>query len=225
MYRLFFKRVLDILLSITAMILLAIPMAIIALLIKQDLGCPVIFRQERIGKDEKPFKMLKFRSMKIAFDEYGVPLSDEQRLTALGKCIRKLSIDELPSLVNILKGDMSIVGPRPLPVNYLPWFKEEERVRHRVRGGLTGMAQVNGRNTVSWEDKFQYDIEYVNNLTFLLDVKIFLKTIMVVFAHKDIGVRGVDAPPDFHVYRSGLSERELRQREEGMYATKKAIDA
>ncbi len=225
MYRLFIKRIFDIFLSITAIILLAIPMAVIALLIRWDLGSPVIFQQERIGKDEKPFKLLKFRSMKIEFDEYGIPLPDEQRVTSLGKIIRKLSIDELPSLMNILKGDMSIVGPRPLPMNYLPWFKDEERVRHQVRGGLTGLAQVNGRNTVSWEERFKYDIEYVKNITFVTDAKIFLKTITVVFEHKDIGSRGVDAPPDFHVYRSGLSERELRQREEQMYAAKKVIDA
>ncbi len=225
MYRLFIKRIFDIFLSITAIILLSIPMAVIALLIRWDLGSPVIFQQERIGKDEKPFKLLKFRSMKIEFDEYGVPLPDEQRVTSLGKIIRKLSIDELPSLMNILKGDMSIVGPRPLPMNYLPWFKDEERVRHQVRGGLTGLAQVNGRNTVSWEERFKYDIEYVKNITFVTDAKIFLKTITVVFEHKDIGSRGVDAPPDFHVYRSGLSERELRQREEQMYAAKKVIDA
>ena len=140
-------------------------------------------------------------------------MPDEQRITSLGRIIRKLSIDELPSLINILKGDMSIVGPRPLPTNYLPWFKEEERIRHQVRGGLTGLAQINGRNTASWEERFRYDTEYVNNLTFMMDAQILFKTIKVVFEHKDIGARGVDAPPDFHVYRSGLTEQELKLME------------
>ena len=213
MYRNFVKRIIDFILSLVALVFLVIPMGIIALMIKKDLGSPVIFKQERIGKNEKPFMLLKFRSMKTAFDEYGVPLPDEQRITSLGKTIRKLSVDELPSLINILKGDMSIVGPRPLPTNYLPWFNSDERIRHQVRGGLTGLAQVNGRNTSSWEDRFKYDIEYVNSMSFLLDLKIIFKTIKVVFEHNDIGARGVDAPPDFHVYRSGLSEQELMQME------------
>lgn len=213
MYRRIVKRLLDVLFSSLALLLLLIPMGILALLILRDLGKPVVFIQERIGKNEKPFRLLKFRSMKNAYDEYGVPLPDDQRITALGKTIRKLSLDELPLLINILKGDMSIVGPRPLPTNYLPWFTDEERVRHQVRGGLTGLAQVNGRNTVSWEDRFSYDIEYVRNLSFLMDLKILFKTIKVVFEHKDIGERGVDTPPDFHVYRSGLTERELMRKE------------
>lgn len=209
MYKRFVKRALDILLSLIALIVLAIPMGVVAILIKKDLGSPVIFRQERIGKGEKPFMLFKFRSMRTAFDEYGVPLPDEQRITPLGKMIRKLSIDELPSLVNIIKGDMSIVGPRPLPTNYLPWFKDGERIRHQVRGGLTGLAQINGRNTTRWEERFNYDIQYVNDLSFALDVKIMFKTIKVILEHKDIGARGVDAPPDFHVYRSGLSEQQI----------------
>ena len=213
MYAKFLKRGLDFVLSLVGLILLAIPMGIIAILIKRDMGSPVLFRQERIGKGEKPFMLLKFRSMKNAFDAYGVPLPDEERITSLGRTIRKLSLDELPSLINILKGDMSIVGPRPLPTNYLPWFTEEERIRHRVRGGLTGLAQVNGRNTSSWEERFRYDAIYVNHLTFLTDLKIICKTVKVVFEHKDIGARGVDAPPDFHVYRSGLSEQELKIQE------------
>ena len=211
MYRKFFKRFLDIVLSACALVVLALPMLIIALLIRIDLGSPVVFRQERIGKDEKPFMLMKFRSKGTAFDEYGVPLPDDQRITKLGKLIRKTSVDELPSLINILKGDMSIVGPRPLPVDYLPWFTQEERVRHTVRGGLTGLAQINGRNTASWEDRFRHDAEYVANITFLNDVKIILKTVGLVFARKDIGERGKDAPMDFHVYRSGKTERELAQ--------------
>jgi len=216
MYKLFLKRFFDIVLSAITLVVIAIPMAVIAVAIRIDLGSPVIFRQQRIGKNEKPFMLLKFRSMRTAFDKYGVPLPDEQRLTLLGKTIRKLSLDELPSLINILKGDMSIVGPRPLPTNYLPWFKDDERIRHQVRGGLTGLAQVNGRNTSKWEERFKYDAEYVRNISFMIDLKIVLKTIKVVFEHKDIGARGVDAPPDFHVYRSGLSEQELVMREKGL---------
>lgn len=213
MYRSFFKRTLDILLSAIALVLLFIPIAVIALLIKINLGSPVIFKQVRVTKNEKSFSLYKFRSMKNAVDEFGVPLPDEERLTPFGKKLRKLSLDELPSLINIIKGDMSIVGPRPLPLNYLRWFTDEERVRHNVRGGLTGLAQVNGRNTISWEERFKYDIEYVENMSFGLDVKIILKTVKIVFERTDIGARGVDAPPDFHVYRSGLSERELLEQE------------
>lgn len=213
MYKTFIKRLLDIILSAIGLLVLLIPMGVIAILVKRDLGSPIIFKQERIGKDEKPFMLLKFRSMKNAFDNDGIPLPDEKRITTLGRIIRKLSIDELPSLINILKGDMSIIGPRPLPTNYLPWFTDEERKRHQVRGGLTGLAQVNGRNTAAWEERFKYDAEYVDHLTFLLDLKIIIKTVKVVFEHKDIGARGVDAPPDFHVYRSGLSEKELKLKE------------
>lgn len=214
MYRLFLKRLFDIVLSCIALIICVIPMGIIALLIRKDLGSPVIFRQERIGRNEQPFMLLKFRSMRTAFDADGVHLPDEQRITELGRSIRKLSIDEVPSLINILKGDMSIVGPRPLPTNYLPWFTDEERIRHQVRGGLTGLAQVNGRNTSKWEERFRHDKEYVENLSFALDLKIIIKTIKVVFEHKDIGSRGIDTPPDFHVYRSGLSEKELLKLED-----------
>lgn len=209
MYAKFFKRVLDLALSAMALIVLCVPMLIVAICIRCDMGAPVIFRQKRIGKGEKPFMLLKFRSMRTAFDEYGVPLPDEQRITKLGRFIRKTSIDELPSLINILRGEMSIVGPRPLPMNYLEWFKEEERVRHSVRGGLTGLAQVNGRNTASWEERFCHDADYVSNITFGKDLKIILKTVKLVFARKDIGERGKDAPMDFHVYRSGKTEREL----------------
>lgn len=187
-------------------------MLIIAAFVRIYLGKPVLFTQERIGKDEKPFKIYKFRSMRNAFDEYGVPLPDEQRLTKFGKLLRSTSLDELPSLWNILKGDMSIVGPRPLPSNYLPWYTEEERIRHTVRGGLTGLAQVNGRNATTWEERFQNDIYYVRNLSFKLDLSIIFKTVKVVFKRENIGVRGVSTPVDFHVYRSGKTERELDGR-------------
>ncbi len=212
MYSRFVKRALDVVCSGLALIVFSPLFIVMAILVRINLGAPVLFKQERIGKDEKPFMLLKFRSMKNAVDSYGVPLPDEDRLTGFGRTIRKLSVDELPSLVNILKGDMSVVGPRPLPTNYLPWFTDKERIRHKVRGGLTGLAQVNGRNTTSWEERFDYDIEYVNHLTFGMDLKILIKTVKVVLEHKDIGSRGVDAPPDFHVYRSGLSEHELTKK-------------
>lgn len=213
MYAKYIKRKLDFLLAALAILILGIPLLLLMLLVRIDMGSPVIFTQERIGKDEKPFLMYKLRSMITAYDKYGVPLPDEKRITRLGKIMRKTSLDELPSLVNILKGDMSFVGPRPLPTNYLPWFTDEERRRHTVRGGLTGLAQVHGRNSASWEERFRYDLQYVDNITFLGDIKILFDTVKVVLLQKDIGTRGVDTPADFHVYRSGMTERELNDLE------------
>ncbi len=208
-YRSFLKRFFDIILSAFAIIVLGIPMIVIALLVRVLNGKPILFRQERIGLNEKPFMLNKFRSMRNAYDADGIPLPDSQRITKFGKFIRNTSIDELPSLWNIFKGDMSIIGPRPLPVNYLPWFTKEERMRHTVRGGLTGLAQVNGRNATTWEERFQHDLYYVKNLSFSLDLKILFKTVYVVLKRDNIGVRGISTPPDFHVYRSGKSEKEL----------------
>ena len=147
--------------------------------------------------------------MKNAFDSDGVPLPDSERITKFGGFIRKTSLDELPSLFNIFKGDMSIVGPRPLPLNYLPWYKEEERKRFKVRAGLTGLAQINGRGELDWEKKFAFDGRYVDTYSFFGDILIILKTIVNVFKKADIGERGKDSPVDFHCYRSGLSEKEL----------------
>ena len=231
------KRFFDIVLSLIALIVLSPVFLVTAIAIRLEDGEPVIFTQDRSGLDGSVFKMYKFRSMVknapelhkelLAQNELDGPafkMKDDPRITKVGKFIRKTSIDELPQLVNIIKGDMSIVGPRPLPYNYLPWFKDEERVRHKVRGGLTGLAQVNGRNTAKWEKRFKYDKDYVENLSFLMDIKILFKTIKVVFEHKDIGARGVDAPPDFHVYRSGLTEKELLERGKSSEA-KKTINA
>lgn len=212
-YTKYIKRVLDIFFSSIALLVLGIPMLIVALLIKIDMGSPVLFKQDRIGKDEKKFTLLKFRSMKDAFDQYGVPLPDEKRITKLGKIIRKLSVDELPSLLNIWLGQMSIIGPRPLPWNYKPWFTKEERKRHSIRGGLSGLAQVNGRSALSWEQKFAYDLKYVEEMSFLLDAEIVVQTIIKTLEKKDIGNRGTNATPDFHCMRSGLSERELLEME------------
>ena len=161
MYRHFFKRFFDIVLSFCALVVLSPVLLVLAILVRLKLGRPVVFRQERPGKDEKIFQLCKFRSMTDQRDGNGKLLPDEVRLTKFGKALRSTSLDELPELWNILKGDMSIVGPRPLLVKYLPYYTEEERKRHDVRPGLTGLAQVNGRNFITWEETFAYDVEYV----------------------------------------------------------------
>ncbi|WP_026489064.1 sugar transferase [Butyrivibrio sp. XBB1001] len=186
MYSKFFKRLLDIILSLLVIILFSWLYIIVAILVKFKLGSPVIFKQPRPGMNEKVFNMYKFRSMTDERDENGNLLPDDVRLTAFGKKLRATSLDELPEFFNILKGDMSFVGPRPLLVKYLPLYNEEQRHRHDVRPGLTGWAQVNGRNLLSWEDKFEKDVYYVRNISFLFDLKIVLKTIAVVFRHNDI---------------------------------------
>ena len=201
MYRKFIKRFLDIILSLLALILLSPIILILFILVRIKLGKPAIFKQERPGKNEKIFTLYKFRTMTDENDEDGNLLPDENRLTKFGQVLRKTSLDELPELINILKGDMSIVGPRPLAVIYLPYYNEKEKHRHDVRPGLTGLAQVNGRNTLIWEERFQYDIEYVNNITFVNDCKIILKTIKKVFKEEGIETRGTGKNIDFNVYR------------------------
>lgn len=186
MYRLFFKRLLDFILSLIAIIILSPVYIIVALLVKIKLGSPVLFTQDRPGLNEKIFKMYKFRTMTSETDNEGHLLPDEVRLTSFGKLLRSTSLDELPELFNILKGDMSIVGPRPLLVKYLPRYNEEQKHRHDVRPGLTGLAQVNGRNTITWEDKFKYDVEYTKNVTFINDVKIILETVLKVLQREGI---------------------------------------
>lgn len=186
LYEKYFKRLLDIICSICALIILSPIILITFLLVYIKLGSPVLFKQERPGKNSKIFKLYKFRSMTDARDEDGKLLPDDIRLTKFGRLLRSTSLDELPELINILKGDMAIVGPRPLLVEYLPYYTKEERHRHDIRPGLTGLAQVNGRNTLTWEEKFAFDIEYVNSITFKKDVKILLKTIEKVFKREDI---------------------------------------
>ena len=186
MYKNCIKRLLDILLSLTGIILLCWLYLILFILVRVKLGSPVLFRQQRPGKNEKIFTLYKFRTMTDARDENGNPLPDEVRLTAFGKMLRSTSLDELPELFNILKGDMSLIGPRPLLVKYLPLYNEEQKHRHDVRPGLTGLAQVNGRNAISWEKKFEYDVEYVRNLSFLLDCRILLQTVKAVFKREGI---------------------------------------
>lgn len=191
-YEKYIKRLLDIVLSLCAIIVLSPVMLITALLVRIKLGSPVIFCQERPGKidskigKEKIFKMYKFRSMTDERDENGELLPDDVRLTPFGKALRSTSLDELPELFNILKGDMSIVGPRPLLVRYIDLYSEQQRHRHDVRPGFTGLAQVNGRNAISWEDKFEWDVKYVNQVSLWLDIKIVCKTVGVVFNRSGI---------------------------------------
>lgn len=189
MYKKFMKRFLDMVLSIVAFIILMPLMLIIYILVRIKLGKPAIFKQQRPGKNEKIFTLYKFRTMTDEKDEDGNLLPDEKRLTKFGKILRSTSLDELPELVNIIKGDMSIVGPRPLLVEYLPLYTEEQKKRHIVRPGLTGLAQVNGRNAITWKQKFEQDIEYVNNITLGNDIKIVCKTIIKVLKRDGISRR------------------------------------
>lgn len=180
------KRFLDFLLACTGLIVLSPVLLITAILVRIKLGSPVIFRQARPGKDEKIFKLYKFRTMTDEKDANGNLLPDDIRLTKFGRLLRSTSLDELPELWNILKGDMSVVGPRPLLVSYLPYYTNEEKHRHDVRPGLTGLAQVNGRNNLTWEQKFAYDLEYVRHISFKNDVKILFQTVAKVFARADV---------------------------------------
>lgn len=189
-YEKYIKRLLDIVLSGAALVILSPMLLITAVLVRIKLGSPVVFTKERPGKDEKVFKLHKFRSMTDARDENGNLLPDKDRLTGFGKKLRSLSIDELPELWDIFRGKMSIVGPRPLLVKYLPLYNEEQRHRHDVRPGLTGWAQVHGRNLTSWEERFEYDVEYVNNISFALDVKIIIMTIRCVLGREGINADG-----------------------------------
>ena len=186
MYRKYIKRILDIFISLSGLIVLSPVLLILWVLVRLKLGSPVLFTQQRPGKNEKIFNLYKFRSMTDEKDESGNLLPDEVRLTSFGKKLRSTSLDELPELFNILKGDMSIVGPRPLLVRYLPRYNEFQRHRHDVRPGLTGLAQTHGRNALTWEKKFEYDVEYVNKLSFALDVSIFAATVGAVLKREGI---------------------------------------
>lgn len=177
-YERFIKRPIDILCALAAIIVFSWLYIIIAILVKIKLGSPVLFKQERPGKDEKIFKLYKFRTMTDAEDENGNLLPDDVRLTKFGKFLRSTSLDEIPEAFNILKGDMSVIGPRPLLVQYLPLYNENQHRRHEVRPGLSGYAQVHGRNTVSWQEKFDLDIEYIEKITFIGDVKIVCSTVI-----------------------------------------------
>ena len=199
-YARYIKRILDILLSGCALVVLSPVLLIVAVLVRTKLGSPVIFCQERPGKDEKIFKMYKFRSMTDARDENGELLPDEVRLTKFGRALRSTSLDELPELWNIFKGDMSIVGPRPQLVRDMVFMTPEQRLRHTVMPGLTGLAQVSGRNAISWEDKLATDLRYIRRITFLGDVKIVLLTVKKVFCREDISADGMDTAEDLGDY-------------------------
>ena len=186
MYARYVKRLLDFILSFLALIILSPVMLIIYILVRIKLGKPAIFKQQRPGKNEKIFTLYKFRTMTDEKDENGNLLPDEKRLTKFGKMLRSTSLDELPELFNILKGDMAIVGPRPLLVEYLKLYNDEQRKRHNVRPGLTGLAQVSGRNLISWEDRFEKDVEYINKITFRKDLGIILTTIKKVIKKEGI---------------------------------------
>lgn len=199
-YARYIKRILDVLLSGCALVVLSPVLLIVAVLVRTKLGSPVIFCQERPGKDEKIFKMYKFRSMTDASDENGELLPDEVRLTKFGRALRSTSLDELPELWNIFKGDMSIVGPRPQLVRDMVFMTPEQRLRHTVMPGLTGLAQVSGRNAISWEDKLAADLRYIRQITFLGDVKIVLLTVRKVFFREDISADGMDTAEDLGDY-------------------------
>ncbi|MFQ6581343.1 sugar transferase [Priestia megaterium] len=185
-YRRYIKRLLDIILSLVAIICLSLLLLTVAFLVRVKLGSPVLFKQKRPGMNEKIFLMYKFRTMTDERDEDGELLPDDIRLTKFGKFLRSTSLDELPELFNILKGDMSLVGPRPLLVQYLPLYNEYQKRRHEVRPGLSGLAQVNGRNAISWEEKFNLDVKYVESLSLLMDIKIIFLTIKKVFIREGI---------------------------------------
>ncbi len=190
LYRKYFKRLLDIICALVGLIVLSPVMVIITILVRIKLGSPVIFKQKRPGLYEKIFTMYKFRTMTDEYDENGNLLPDEERLTEFGKFLRSSSLDELPELINILKGDMSIVGPRPLLVRYLPLYNNHQKRRHEVRPGLSGLAQISGRNAISWEEKFNFDVEYVDNVSPFVDCKIIFGTIVKVFKREGISQEG-----------------------------------
>lgn len=203
MYQKYFKRPIDIVCALAAIIVFSWLYIIVAILVRIKLGSPVLFKQPRPGKDEKIFNLYKFRTMTNECDEEGNLLPDSIRLTKFGRLLRSTSLDELPEAFNILKGDMSVVGPRPLAVQYLPYYKEEERKRHTIRPGLSGLAQISGRNAVSWEDKFRFDVEYVENVSFLLDAKIILQTVLKAVKREGIG-QGEEMPVSLHRERAEM---------------------
>lgn len=210
MYKKYIKRFLDIIISLFGLIILSPIILVVAILVRIKLGSPIIFKQDRPGKDEKIFKLYKFRSMSDKKDENGKLLPDSKRLTKFGKILRATSLDEIPELVNILKGEMSLIGPRPLAVMYLPYYNEKEKHRHDVRPGLTGLAQINGRNVINWEERFAYDIEYVNNITFVNDLKILFKTFYKVIKKEDVVVTGTGNVIDFDEYRRNQINQEKK---------------
>ena len=221
MYKHLIKRLLDILISGTALILLSPIYLVLTVLVRIKLGSPVLFKQARPGKRDRSgketiFRIFKYRTMTDERDENGDLLPDTVRLTSFGRLLRATSLDELPELVNIFKGDMSLVGPRPLAVEYVPYYTPEEHRRHDVRPGLTGWAQVNGRNSLSWEEKFRYDLEYVDNMSLAFDLKILFMTVKKVFSKDGIG-QGEARPVSLHVERKDWIDENGQLKEEYKY--------
>lgn len=192
------KRIVDIVCSAIGLIVLSPVLIIIAILIRIKLGSPIFFIQDRVGKDGKIFKMIKFRTMTDAKDKWGELLSDNERLTTFGKTLRSTSLDELPELINVLKGDMSLVGPRPLGIEYIKLYSKEQWRRHEIKPGITGWAQVNGRNSITWKKKFQLDLWYVENRSFILDIKILLRTVLKVIKRENINKSDDEIGEDFN---------------------------
>lgn len=201
MYKRYFKRIFDVTLSLTGLICLSPVLLVLYVLVRVKLGSPVFFRQLRIGKNDKPFMMIKFRTMTDARGEDGELLPDTERFTKFGDFLRRSSLDELPELFNVLKGDMSLIGPRPLYPIYLPYYTREEERRHSVRGGITGLAQINGRALCRWKERFAYDVQYVDTLSFANDVKILWRTFFKVAAEDDIGTPSVTDEGGLHIIR------------------------
>ena len=211
-YEKYIKRPLDFVFASAALVGLSPVIGATALLVRIKLGSPVLFKQNRPGKDEKEFCLCKFRSMTDARDENGNLLPDDVRLTKFGRMLRSSSLDELPELLNIIKGDMSVIGPRPLLTEYLPYYTEKEHHRHDVRPGLTGWAQVNGRNAIhSWEERFQYDLEYVNHISFAMDLRVLLTTIIKVIKRSDIQVGSEIKAGRLDVARNGSNNQEVSE--------------
>lgn len=207
------KRILDFIISLICIVVLAPVMFLIAILVRKKLGKPIIFAQQRPGYKEQIFNLYKFRSMTDARDKNGNLLPETQRLTPFGNFIRSTSLDELPELFNILKGEMSFVGPRPLVVSYLQYYTESERKRHDVKPGLTGWAQANGRNSLTWEKRFEYDVYYAEHISFWLDIKTIFKTIKCVLLKSDIGIPGKGVMIDFSEYRKQQLSKEKHEKQ------------
>lgn len=205
-YEKYFKRMLDVFCGLAALLVFWWLYIIVAILVRMKLGSPVLFKQERPGKNEEIFKLYKFRTMTDARDENGKLLPDEVRLTKFGRALRTTSLDELPEVFNILKGEMSLVGPRPLTIQYLPYYSEEERHRHNVRPGLSGLAQVNGRNFIDWDHRLAFDVQYVKKITFMGDLRIILQTALKFVKKEDIAVDTNKVEPNF------AEERRLKKQ-------------
>ena len=224
MYAKYIKRWLDFILSLLAIIILSPILLIVALLVRIKLGSPVIFKQERPGLHEKIFTLYKFRTMTDEKDKDGNLLPDDQRLTKFGKLLRSTSLDELPELFNILKGDMSIVGPRPQLVKDIVFMNDEQKKRHSVRQGLTGLSQVNGRNNITWEKKLSYDLDYIQKITFLNDLKIIFKTIYKVYKREDISTDGMETSENYGDYLLNTGRISQKEYEEKQEEAKKLLE-